>query len=99
MGIQRVDWSDTGHWKQANQNKPDGAALTEEDQAILEAYTKQLLGDREAQQAGKNKMNDQAILNTLLRKNLNVFIRKTFDTVRRVIPTVAIGICRPLLIT
>ena len=34
--------------EQANQNNTDGASLTEEDQAILAAYTKQLLADIES---------------------------------------------------
>ena len=38
--------------EQANRNNPDGAALSDEDQAILAAYTKQLLGDEKSSEQG-----------------------------------------------
>ena len=41
--------------EQANRHNPDGVALSEEDQAILAAYTKQLLGDKESSKQGKTK--------------------------------------------
>jgi len=41
--------------EQANQNNTDGASLTEEDQAILAAYTKQLLGDKGSSKQGETK--------------------------------------------
>jgi len=39
--------------EQANRHNPDGVALSEEDQAILAAYTQQLLGDKESSKQGK----------------------------------------------
>ena len=39
--------------EQANKNSADGTPLTEEDQAILAAYTKQLLGDKTPNKQGE----------------------------------------------
>ena len=41
--------------EQANQNNTDGVAISEEDQAILTAYTKQLLGDKGSSKQGETK--------------------------------------------
>lgn len=40
--------------EQANKNSAEGESLTEEDQAILAAYTKQLLGDKEPSKQGED---------------------------------------------
>mgnify|MGYP000341277952 CR=1 FL=1 len=39
--------------EQASKNSAEGVSLTEEDQAILAAYTKQLLGDKEPSKQGE----------------------------------------------
>ena len=41
--------------EQANRHHPDGVALSEEDQAILAAYTQQLLGEKGSNKQGKTK--------------------------------------------
>jgi len=41
--------------EQANRHNPDGIVLSEEDQAILAAYTQQLLGEKGSNKQGKTK--------------------------------------------
>jgi len=41
--------------EQANRHNTDGVALSEDDQAILAAYTKQLLSDKESSKQGETK--------------------------------------------